>query len=949
MKRFTISVILICLTQISYARFELPWIDSVVTLAVQKIGEAKSAELFNGGAPSIDPFTGEQFGSHYIVINVAEWLPDIDTSQHYYERKEDGMYINNPGTPIFDSLNIYASRHHNHPGYIQYFNIVLDRFPLALKKNISAIQPNETGSFFTQLQQAGAIANNDYQYSCEQFRKIIDTIVAIARTQFNLDKVVCLGTAQFVGQYGKMYNMRASFGAYYVKSSGFNPSPTWVYQLPYVAKNLCPPFEQAWPSLSEKNLQLATAIQHYIECNAYGDCIMDPSVFSNPYARWLYDNLKTSTVISKPLLLSTCIRVNGLEPGFAWSVLTMEYETGYNEYNMTSLGPVYNSYTDSSLVHISRFCEIIPRAKSQFKNNNHLERDSTLYYGWFVYRVPSFMLELSNLQRIHLLRVITTSICRDLQGGTSDYENHCELICKSLYTNLPAGQEKAFMDELRGQEVIWKLSYRLSDGMFGFFGNDNYTDFIFTISVYWQRAYPERSHPSEMSTINYHTILWVSSFWGSNGKCERNGETNNVTLLECTRPDAVLFQPLGSYQLDVYDPVVIYVGEGSLIPNLPGIKKLVVPAIFLEWLYHKKTIDNVATSVKVSAAALALATGIGEMYAATTFSMQMIAGLQVAISTSDLILMSQSARNSVIAQFDTQQEGEEFLALYENISFAINVTAGARALIATFDYDCAQFVSKFDVEEQGLKVALGESSDEYRALEKLREEIGSARATTQWMDDLEAIIGPGTHFKIQGWIDNGLNAAKTELAFANAGDKAALYNSLDQAYSIYHQRVLIRDWDNIPGLTSGEFVANGLNGVRSNPAWNNQALDLPASQSINFTSAFPDELPPGTKIYRVTSGRKEAAWWTLNKPNTVGEVIDGTAVRPEWNGFTHIYEYEVPQNSTLKVWRGPAARQQVTNDVTNPYLGGGAEQLYLPDAVRDEAFKIRIDEIDLPW
>lgn len=53
--------------------------------------------------------------------------------------------------------------------------------------------------------------------------------------------------------------------------------------------------------------------------------------------------------------------------------------------------------------------------------------------------------------------------------------------------------------------------------------------------------------------------------------------------------------------------------------------------------------------------------------------------------------------------------------------------------------------------------------------------------------------------------------------------------------------------------------------------------------NFNFVNAVAVELPTGTKIYRVTGGNSAGGYWTIQKPNSVGDVIGGTAVQPAWN------------------------------------------------------------------
>ncbi|WP_286857778.1 MULTISPECIES: hypothetical protein [Sphingobacterium] len=228
----------------------------------------------------------------------------------------------------------------------------------------------------------------------------------------------------------------------------------------------------------------------------------------------------------------------------------------------------------------------------------------------------------------------------------------------------------------------------------------------------------------------------------------------------------------------------------------------------------------------------------------------------------------------------------------------------------------------------------------------IQEEIENS---TAWMDDLESSLGVGTKSKLSTWIEKGLNGAMLKEAFAKTGSKADLLKNLETAQSIYHQRVYIADWDNIPGIAKSNYVANGMTTGKKHPQWNNPELDLPAVEAANFVNAEAKELPAGTKIYRVTGGNPAGGYWTKKQPKSIGEVIGGTAVQPAWNNFSKFYVYTVPQQQVLKVWEGITARQPIGQDIVNPHLRGGEIQLFLPILVRDEAFKTLVQEIPLPW
>jgi hypothetical protein len=140
----------------------------------------------------------------------------------------------------------------------------------------------------------------------------------------------------------------------------------------------------------------------------------------------------------------------------------------------------------------------------------------------------------------------------------------------------------------------------------------------------------------------------------------------------------------------------------------------------------------------------------------------------------------------------------------------------------------------------------------------INEEIENS---TTWMDELETSIGAGTKAKLNEWIEKGLDKTKLKEAFSKTSDKAGLMTKLETSISVYHQRVHIEDWNNIPGIAKSDYKPNGLAAGISNPDWNNPALDLPAVEAANFVDATATVLPAGTKIYRVTGGNPAGGYW----------------------------------------------------------------------------------------
>src|SRR5690554_4195618 len=262
---------------------------------------------------------------------------------------------------------------------------------------------------------------------------------------------------------------------------------------------------------------------------------------------------------------------------------------------------------------------------------------------------------------------------------------------------------------------------------------------------------------------------------------------------------------------------------------------------------------------------------------------------------------------------------------------------------------------KFSEEKSKFEVSEGVSfHNQHKFSESLCWNL--VNAGSRWLDDLESLLGPGSKTKIQGWLNEGLDAGKVKLSFANTSNKTNLFNKLDNAKSIQHQRVLTNDLDNIPGVNSGQYISNSVDNVTQNitKTANNKQFILKPYQAETFQKnaslinradieIIEDlnngiqlvKVKPGTKLYRVYDGYQQGVntlpkgnYWTFEKPSSISEVIGGSAVQPEWNSMIKYIEIEVPSQG-IYVWRGKAAKQPLSNNenITNYFLQGGTEQL----------------------
>ena len=217
-------------------------------------------------------------------------------------------------------------------------------------------------------------------------------------------------------------------------------------------------------------------------------------------------------------------------------------------------------------------------------------------------------------------------------------------------------------------------------------------------------------------------------------------------------------------------------------------------------------------------------------------------------------------------------------------------------------------------------------------------------------------MGPGVdvYTSIATWVAGGLSEKKLASAVRGAVDKRLVFERLrDVEKGIYQQRVVIDDYENIPGVEERPYVSNGLPFATISAldfGVDDPAFDLPDRNAPTFTgSASLVEVKPGEKLYRVTSDpsndkyAKTGGYWTRTPPANLAEVIGGTAVMPEWNNFQRVYEFTAPaytdpvrQEPKFYVWKGPTATQPVSglykDKVNNGYSLAGADlQVFVPN------------------
>ncbi len=213
---------------------------------------------------------------------------------------------------------------------------------------------------------------------------------------------------------------------------------------------------------------------------------------------------------------------------------------------------------------------------------------------------------------------------------------------------------------------------------------------------------------------------------------------------------------------------------------------------------------------------------------------------------------------------------------------------------------------------------------------------------------------PKNLVNISKWLNDAVDKQKLIEGISKSKSKQKLINEIGSAKSKVHVQVLIKDFDNIPGVLKGRYTSNAskLSDKSEIPSHWNPEFDLNIDIIKTFTGKIkPVELKPGDVIYRVThSNGGGGAYWTRVRPEKLKDVIGGTAVRPQWNNFEFIFEFKVPEGSVIKSWAGKAAKQQVDDVASNYHLPGGDEQLFISYISKQvDNFDIIVKKMKAVW
>jgi hypothetical protein len=222
--------------------------------------------------------------------------------------------------------------------------------------------------------------------------------------------------------------------------------------------------------------------------------------------------------------------------------------------------------------------------------------------------------------------------------------------------------------------------------------------------------------------------------------------------------------------------------------------------------------------------------------------------------------------------------------------------------------------------------------------------LAGGDSTKKWVSELSLSLPSTSDSSLSAWLSQGIDERILKGTFDTVSNKGKLYSDLINALSIYHRKVIVRQFD-FDGLTRSSLVINGfpdgtkLLNTKVKLADGTFDPDFNVTYKgdvMSFVSVTAEliQLPEGSTLYRVCNDGWDqftGGYWTRTKPKSIAEVIGGTAVQPEWNSFKNMVVYTVPAGG-IWVWKGLAATQKLSNNYTivNPFLGGGAEQILVP-------------------
>jgi hypothetical protein len=566
--------------------------------------------------------------------------------------------------------------------------------------------------------------------------------------------------------------------------------------------------------------------------------------------------------------------------------------------------------------------------------------------NFFAFSPTSCLSTLIFKKRVQLIRNIlnnwaVTECLQNINPNIPSIGNCYEPLVYKLILSTPPGNEKELLDSLIQQNLIYAL-----------LNKTQYTTFdeVAKRLALWQiKYYPLSGENALKGKIegNIKAIEFMVN------KVSASISPNGINITRDGYGFCKECVPVSAISLDVPLTSYVVVNFKDKVESYSAGSKARMPAIYALYLFNKDRREFLESSGKLMFDVAMLGLGVGEIkaafeaYKAGRTAYQAYIGLK-ALTDAGMALGDMVVNNALAQNWQNTPEGRARLERWNTITMYWAMgSISATALDAALTKYCSP----------SNKVVINESK-----FNELADELEGVKASLTWIDELTVGLPLGAREKIIGWIDEGLDVNKLKNSFNVTTNKSDLFNTLNTAKSINHRKVILGDYLTIPGVTQGNYVNNSTDNVTTNivRTIGDKTLALYPGQAKTFVknnTFIPKpsleivedlgngiqliKVKSGTKLYRVFDGYKpwdditmtgntlpNGSFWTFEKPTQISDVIEGTAVMPEWNGMTKIIEIEVPE-SGLYGWYGKAARQPASKNTSEFYLKGNTEQIIL--------------------
>ena len=457
----------------------------------------------------------------------------------------------------------------------------------------------------------------------------------------------------------------------------------------------------------------------------------------------------------------------------------------------------------------------------------------------------------------------------DIIASQERITEHSEVALLRLMSGIKTTDYKRFYAHLEanGNKLLKHLIEEIDDVSVNFLTDKkNYTNFIGALVWMFNHnpasiedRWGKNEEDFAKRTLNLNPISYseYSSFMYFSSTSKKNeGEyvsaTGNIKLYDVyTIKSSKTVLVKGDVPIDVVEqrePIaevspltpLIIVPDKDKLPLLQtalegnnlGNEVYIVPAIFLK--YSKDKIRNdyiekgIITTLDVATIALsggtALATKVHWVRRAWALAEVVGAVGDIGVNVSQHIdphsslgqvVNSYNLAMGVIGIKNLGQVGYKFVKnLPQATKELLQKNGSLRAKLISYHQKWQTEVAQLDNPSQAEKQLVEKQAEVWKAL-GFENKIDDILLNAKWVDDLETVIGINVKNKIKEWVREGLNYSKLESSFNKSSNKLELFSKLEKAKSLNHQKVIIGDYENILGVTKGEYISNSVDNIKS--------------------------------------------------------------------------------------------------------------------------------------